>query len=102
MLQRQYAGWLKLSVWIVELFVERLLSFVILQRRMEKRKSEIEKLNITVDLSIITTKLSSLRRKWFLSTVRSVLVREGQEDIVEEIDKMLKDLEERILTLKRE
>lgn len=69
---------------------------------MEKRKSEIEKLNITVDLSIITTKLSSLRRKWFLSTVRSVLVREGQEDIVEEIDKMLKDLEERILTLKRE
>ncbi|MCK4310801.1 MAG: hypothetical protein KAV80_05055 [Methanomicrobia archaeon] len=69
---------------------------------MEKRKSEIEKLNITVELSIITTKLSSLRRKWFLSTVRSVLVREGQEDIAEEIDKMLKDLEERILTLKRE
>ncbi|MCK4247942.1 MAG: hypothetical protein KAX04_05330 [Methanomicrobia archaeon] len=69
---------------------------------MEKRKSEIEKLNIAVDLSIITTKLSSLRRKWFLSTVRSVLVREGQEDIAEEIDKMLKDLEERILTLKRE
>ncbi|MCK4637078.1 MAG: hypothetical protein KAT49_04285 [Methanomicrobia archaeon] len=69
---------------------------------MEKRKSEIEKLNIAVDLSIITTKLSSLRRKWFLSTVRSVLIREGQEDIVEEIDKMLKDLEERILTLKRE
>lgn len=102
MLQRQYAGWLKLSVWIVELFVERLLSFVILQRCMEKRKSEIEKLNITVELSIITTKLSSLRRKWFLSTVRSVLVREGQEDIAEEIDKMLKDLEERILTLKRE
>jgi hypothetical protein len=69
---------------------------------MEKRKSEIEKLNIAVDLSIITTKLSSLRRKWFLSTVRSVLIREGQEDIAEEIDKMLKDLEERILTLKRE
>ncbi len=102
MLQRQYAGWLKLLVWIVELFAERLLSFVILQKRMEKRKSEIEKLNIAVDLSIITTKLSSLRRKWFLSTVRSVLIREGQEDIVEEIDKMLKDLEERILTLKRE
>ncbi|MCD6467556.1 MAG: hypothetical protein J7L10_06525 [Methanomicrobia archaeon] len=66
-----------------------------------KNRKEIEKLNIVVDLSIITTKLSNLRRKWSSSTVRSILIREEQESIVEEIDKIFKDLEEKIIALKR-
>ena len=66
-----------------------------------KNRKEIEKLNIVVDLSIITTKLSNLRRKWSSSTVRSILISEEQESIVEEIDKIFKDLEEKIMALKR-
>jgi hypothetical protein len=69
--------------------------------KIVKNRKEIEKLNIVVDLSIITTKLSNLRRKWFLSTVRTILIREERENIVEEIDRMFKDLEEKILALKR-
>ncbi len=67
---------------------------------MARKKSEIEKLNMTMDLSTLTTYLDDLQRRWSFSTIRQVSIREGRRRTVATIDKLFEDLREEIKTLK--
>jgi cytochrome b len=69
---------------------------------MKKRGTEIEALNMTLELSSITGILGDLQRKWGSSTARKVLINEGEESTVEGIDMLFSDLREQFLLLQRE